>query len=62
MHRLLHVPSRGRGVIPCKRLERAEDNRQNDEQLDQRDAPDAARSQASRTQTRIRSPRSARNA
>ncbi len=62
MHRLLHVPRRGRGVVPCKRLERAEDNRRNDEQLDQRDAPDAARSRASRTQARIRSPKPAMNA
>ena len=53
---------RGRDVIPCKRLERAEDNRQKDEQLDQRGAPDAARSHASRTQARIRSPKPAMNA
>ena len=37
-------------------------NRQNDQQLDQCDAADEARSRASRTQARIRSPKSAMNA
>ena len=47
----------------CAEDKRGEDNRQKDEQLDQRDAAaDQARSRASRTQARIRSPRSAMNA